>query len=125
VFIPERRLTEVEDLKGGLVGSGSKYNAGLVLNPLLYAVFGTFIAAILGAAVTTLNYRMEQARKRTTTVPSGEWRITLLRLARCCHAGGESRANRLGVRLPASAPSGPAWVHDRQRHRRDVCFRTF
>jgi len=72
VFIPEHRSITVEDLKGGSVSPGSKYNTGLIFRSPLYAVFGTFIAAaMLGTAEATVDYYVAQIRRRVTTMPGG------------------------------------------------------
>jgi 3-hydroxy-9,10-secoandrosta-1,3,5(10)-triene-9,17-dione monooxygenase len=72
VFIPQHRSITVEDLKGGTVSPGSKYNAALIFRSPLYAVFGTFIAAaVLGAAEANVEYYVEQMRKRVTTMTGG------------------------------------------------------
>ena len=72
VFIPQHRSITVEDLKGGTVSPGSRYNAALIFRSPLYAVFGTFIAAaVLGAAEATVEYYVEQMRKRVTTMTGG------------------------------------------------------
>ena len=69
VFVPAHRTITVADLKGGHVSPGSRHNAATVFRAPCYAVFGIYIgAAGLGAAQATVQYYVDQTKRRGATM---------------------------------------------------------
>jgi 3-hydroxy-9,10-secoandrosta-1,3,5(10)-triene-9,17-dione monooxygenase len=69
VFVPAHRAVTLEDLKGLGNSPGSRVNTGWLYRVPLYALFGCFIgSAPLGVAEAAVDYYIENARKRASTM---------------------------------------------------------
>lgn len=69
VFVPEHRAVSMDDLKGDGRSPGSKVNTSWLYRAPPYAMFGCFIGcAPLGIAEAAVEYYLENARKRASTM---------------------------------------------------------
>ncbi|WP_288251641.1 acyl-CoA dehydrogenase [uncultured Hydrogenophaga sp.] len=69
VFVPAHMAVTLDDLKGHGNGPGAQVNAGWLYRVPLYALFGCFIgSAPLGVAEAAVDYYIENARKRASTM---------------------------------------------------------
>ena len=69
VFVPSHMAVTLEDLKGHGTSPGSRVNTGWLYRVPLYALFGCFIgSAPLGVAEAAVDYYVENARKRASTM---------------------------------------------------------